>query len=44
MPWLYVQRLRAKYYRQFDEQLADTLNADERTRSKAGFSFCKVSR
>jgi tight adherence protein B len=38
LPWLYVKRLRARYYRQFDEQLADTLMLVSNS-LKAGFSF-----
>lgn len=38
LPWLYVKQLRAKYYRQFDEQLADTLMLVSNS-LKAGFSF-----
>jgi tight adherence protein B len=38
LPWLYVKQLRAKYYRKFDEQLADTLMLVSNS-LKAGFSF-----
>jgi tight adherence protein B len=40
LPWLYVKQLRARYYRQFDEQLADTLMLVSNS-LKAGFSFLK---
>ncbi len=37
-PWLYVKYLRAKYYRSFEEQLADTLMLMSNG-LRAGFSF-----
>lgn len=41
MPWSYVKMLRAKYYRRFDEQLADTLMLMANS-LKAGFSFLQA--
>jgi tight adherence protein B len=38
LPWVYVKRLRARYYRQFEEQLADTLLLMANG-LRAGFSF-----
>jgi tight adherence protein B len=38
LPWGYVKMIRAKYYRKFDEQLADTLMLMSNS-LKAGFSF-----
>jgi tight adherence protein B len=38
LPWSYVKVLRARYYRKFDEQLADTLMLMANS-LKAGFSF-----
>jgi tight adherence protein B len=38
LPWGYVKMVRAKYYRKFDEQLADTLMLMSNS-LKAGFSF-----
>jgi tight adherence protein B len=38
LPWLYVIYLRGRYYRRFDEQLADTLLLMSNS-LKAGFSF-----
>lgn len=38
LPWVYVKRLRTKYYRQFEEQLADTLLLMSNG-LRAGFSF-----
>lgn len=41
LPWLYVKILRGRYYRRFDEQLADTLLLMSNS-LKAGFSFLQA--
>jgi len=41
MPWLFVKILRGRYYRKFDEQLADTLLLMSNS-LKAGFSFLQA--
>jgi tight adherence protein B len=41
MPWFYVRYLRDKYYRNFEEQLADTLLLMANS-LKAGFSFLQT--
>lgn len=41
LPWVYVRSLRARYYRRFDEQLADTLMLMSNS-LRAGFSFLQA--
>jgi tight adherence protein B len=41
LPWAYVKSLRARYYRKFDEQLADTLMLMSNS-LRAGFSFLQA--
>ena len=41
VPWLYVRSLKAKYYRKFDEQLADPLMLMSNS-LRAGFSFLQA--
>jgi tight adherence protein B len=41
LPWIYVRVLRARYYRRFDDQLADTLMLMSNS-LRAGFSFLQA--